>query len=255
MGALPAGIDAKNEGAAKPVSNITYVDLVGAAQDAQKYGWPYSSKVAEESFVGRLRAKTTLPAGFAAGYKFYLPTDAQWEYACRGGVETTWPNGTSFTAGSLKTKPQVAGYAGQYDDNLNRFAWHRANSNDRAQIVGTRCPNAFGVYDLLGNVSEWGLCYSLASPCPGGVEPTGDRSYAASTAPLRSLRGGNFASFVFSASTYTKYQQTNLQMDPASAGNYGLLSQRPAFHVRATWDFKHDFVGARLALVHTSVKE
>lgn len=67
---------------------------------------------------------------------FRLPTEAEWEYACRAGTQTPW-------------------YFGDSADNINDFAWHSVNSNGQAQAVGKKAPNAFGLHDMLGNVPEW----------------------------------------------------------------------------------------------------
>ena len=61
-----------------------------------------------------------------------LPYEAEWEYACRAG-----------TPGSY------------YDDNINDIAWHNGNSNNQTHPVMKKKPNAFGLYDMLGNVWEW----------------------------------------------------------------------------------------------------
>ena len=65
-----------------------------------------------------------------------LPSEAQWEYAARAGSDGVWPFG-----GGL--------------DELDRYARYHGNSNDRCATVGTRLPNAWGLYDLLGNTWEW----------------------------------------------------------------------------------------------------
>ena len=67
----------------------------------------------------------------ATGKKHRLPTDAEWEYACRAG-----------TAGDLK-------------GDITPFAWFRANSEGTTHAVATRAPNAWGLYDMYGNVCEW----------------------------------------------------------------------------------------------------
>ncbi len=69
---------------------------------------------------------------------FRLPTEAEWEYACRAG--TTGP---------------------RYGP-LADIAWYRANSGERVHEVGTREPNAWGLHDTLGNVWEW--CWDLYDP-------------------------------------------------------------------------------------------
>ncbi|MCU0916888.1 MAG: formylglycine-generating enzyme family protein [Planctomycetes bacterium] len=70
------------------------------------------------------------------GKKYRLPTEAEWEYAARAG--TTSAFGVCDTA-----------------DGLKDFAWHTANANMEPHAVGTRKPNAWGLYDMQGNVREW----------------------------------------------------------------------------------------------------
>jgi formylglycine-generating enzyme required for sulfatase activity len=81
---------------------------------------------------------------------YRLPTEAQWEYACRAGTDTP-----------------------RYHSEVNAIAWYLGNSNDQSQPVGQKLPNAWGLYDMLGNVWEW--CHD------------GARTYTADTAvdPMR----------------------------------------------------------------------
>jgi formylglycine-generating enzyme required for sulfatase activity len=67
----------------------------------------------------------------ASGLEFRLPTEAEWEKCCRGGVPSP-----------------------EYGP-LDEIAWHVGNSGGRAHPVGTKKPNAFGLFDMLGNVWEW----------------------------------------------------------------------------------------------------
>ena len=67
------------------------------------------------------------------GKKFRLPTEAEWEYACR--------------AGGPPLKPDAK--------ELDRVAWYQKNSNDEPHAVGKKAPNAWGFYDMLGNVAEF----------------------------------------------------------------------------------------------------
>jgi len=77
-----------------------------------------------EAFCRWLSAKT--------GKKYRLPTEAEWEYACRAGG-----NGESAKA------------------DLAKYAWYWDNADDKAQAVATKAPNAWGIHDMLGNVLEW----------------------------------------------------------------------------------------------------
>ncbi len=67
------------------------------------------------------------------GKKYRLPTEAEWEYACR--------------AGGAPVQPSKA--------ELKEMAWYAVNSDDQTQPVGKKKPNAWGLYDMLGNVGEW----------------------------------------------------------------------------------------------------
>ncbi len=108
------------------------------------------------------------------GYR--LPTEAEWEFACRAGTRTPFYTG--------RANPVPLGR-----DNVWRAAWHRHNSHGRTQPVGMREPNRWGLYDLLGNVWEW--CWDWYGPYPRGVDPpmAGPR-----TGSERVIRGGGWYS-------------------------------------------------------------
>jgi formylglycine-generating enzyme required for sulfatase activity len=117
-----------------------------------------------------------------------LPTEAQWEYACRVGTQTPWCSGA--TVGSLH------GHANVLDESGSKAvaAWGAGEAFDDGQIVhapvGSFAPNAFGLLDLHGNVWEWCLDtdegYGIRPRARDGLRDTGE------LAQQRVLRGGSF---------------------------------------------------------------
>ena len=145
------------KGEMRPVEHVSRTDVRG---DSAAYDWPGSENVAPDSFVGRLRART--------GLKFDLPTEAQWEYACRAGTAGNY-NGTGEKS-ELK-------YLGRYKSN--------GGYDNAHAIVGSYLPNAWGLYDMHGNV--WEMCLDWQGHLAKGKDPVGpaEGSY-------RILRGGGW---------------------------------------------------------------
>ena len=85
--------------------------------------------------------------GELAGNRFRLPSEAEWEYACRAGSTTAYWFGDRASRG---------GFLGLgREDVLGRYAWYRANSGGQTKPVGLKRPNAWGLFDVHGGVWEW----------------------------------------------------------------------------------------------------
>ncbi len=116
-----------------------------------------------QEFIKKLNAKS--------GKQFRLPTEAEWEYAARsGGRKEKWP-GTNDEA------------------KLDEYAWYSGNNETQTQRVGTKKPNALGLFDMAGNIREWcqdwyGDTYYQTSPKDNPSGPA--------TGEKRVLRGGDW---------------------------------------------------------------
>jgi formylglycine-generating enzyme required for sulfatase activity len=138
------------------------------------------------------------------GYSFSLPTEAQWEYACRAG-----------TTGL---------YAGETD----KMAWYKDNSGSTTHPVATKQPNAWGLYDMNGDVSQWCLdnwTYRL----PGGVVT--DPLLGPKGSGTHVFRGGSWATDLVECRSASRFY------DGGVAGRHGIRS----------------FIGFRVALVQSKV--
>jgi formylglycine-generating enzyme required for sulfatase activity len=122
-----------------------------------------------EKFLRRLNEK--LP-----GAKFQLPTEAQWEYACRAGTTTKFCCGDDIRQ-------------------LDKYAWYSANSGWQTNPVGEKKPNAWGLYDMHGNVFEW--CADWWDWDYYGNSPTNDPT-GPTNGVLRVYRGGGWGRDWFS---------------------------------------------------------
>ncbi len=99
-----------------PVENVSWNDICNT-----------------DGFLEKINALK--PSGYD---KFRLPTEAEWEYACRAGTKTKFYFGDD-SANEL----------------IGKYAWYAGNSGLRTHPLGQKKPNAFGLYDISGNVSEW----------------------------------------------------------------------------------------------------
>ena len=115
--------------------------------------WEDAQNIVEE--MNRLFGES-LPEG----YHFALPTEAQWEYACRAGTVETYNNGKNATIVKkmVKTasgKNKVVNMFADKCPNLDEVGWYSANCDTKRHNVGMKKPNAWGIYDMHGLGDEW----------------------------------------------------------------------------------------------------
>ena len=170
MGVNPS----KYKGDARPVENVSWNTIRGLSST---YDWPTAGHaVSSNSFMGKLRAKT--------GLMFDLPTDAQWEYACRAGTTTPFNNGGTITSSSFGTNSYMA-LVGRYRYNSSDG---KGGYNGYHTTVGSYAPNNWGIYDMHGNVGEW--CLDWRTYPEVGVAVIDPEGQPSGGTLIRTIRGG-----------------------------------------------------------------
>ena len=151
-GTNPCSSTQYGKGDTYPVHYVSY-DMIRGTSSGVK--WPTSSAVDSSSFMGKLRSRT--------GLDFDLPTEAQWEYACRAGTTTTYSYGNSANG---------------------NYMWYTSNSSSKTHPVGAKSANPWGLYEMHGNVWEW--CLDWWGTLAYGTDPKGGSS------TTRVRRGGSW---------------------------------------------------------------
>ena len=201
-GAWPNGEDASM--GRYPVSKVQYNTIRGQ-------NWPNNNKTQSGQVVTLLRNKTKL--------QFDLPTEAQWEYACRAGH-----SGNSYNDGSAYGDDNAAragrGYA--------PLGWGQANSgwvsgssvNDHWQPVALLKPSDWDFYDFYGNVLEWCRDWYGAYSAGDQTDPPG-----AASGTLRVSRGGSYALNASALNSYYRRHNgtTNLPTNADNNTGYRLV--------------------------------
>ena len=144
------------------VPQALWEEVMGCNPSKNKQGGDYPVENVSwfdcQEFIGKLNART--------GMQFRLPTEAEWEYAARGGDRSK-------------------GYKYAGSNKLNEVGWYRSNSGNHTHPVGLKKPNELGLYDMSGNVLEWCEDRFGAYSNEAQTNPTGPQS-----GYIRVLRGG-----------------------------------------------------------------
>ena len=138
-------------GDTQPVDTLDYGEIRGYSLGSQ---WPKNNQVDATSFLGRLRGKT--------GMLFDLPTEAQWEYACRAGTTTGLNNGMSAGKWTAYDQPGEGlvwefCYPWYLDANAINIGNFYQLTGGSSTNVGCYASNTWGLYDMHGNITEWCL--------------------------------------------------------------------------------------------------
>jgi hypothetical protein len=143
---------------------VAYCNWLSDKEGLDRKQWCYEPNPDGKYAEGMRLAPDSLKR---TGYR--LPTEAEWEYACRAGTLTSR-------------------YYGETDELLDNYAWYLQNSANRLQPVGLLKPNDLGLFDMLGNALEW--CQSRSAPYHDGVDL--EEPLDVNDKTTRVLRGGSF---------------------------------------------------------------
>lgn len=138
----------------RPADSVSYNAIRGAASGG--FDWPSNGHaVSGSSFMGQLRSFSGLDG-------FDLPTDAQWEFACRAGCGGALYNGSATNEVVLKTFARYRASGGFINGSTNPSS--SCTPDNGTAKVGSYLKNDWGIYDMLGNVYEWCLDWYQESP-------------------------------------------------------------------------------------------
>lgn len=151
----------------------------GEKRPVERVNWVQAVKWCQ-ALTRREREAKRLPEG----YEYRLPTEAEWEYACRATTTTALNSGNLLTSSDGTCS------------NLDAVGWYDQNSGRETHDVGLKQPNRWGFYDMHGNVEEWCWDWYGAYPLEAVVDPLGPAS-----GKYRVCRGGNMGGMAMGCSS------------------------------------------------------
>ena len=169
----------------RPADNLYWLNDLRGTGDASKL-WPegdHTDLSGTTAQIVKLQDKV--------GLVFDLPTEAMWEFACRGGTDTGLYTGQDYTAENAALIMRAKGVNAPDSTTTANAA---CDLSEGPNIVGSYAPNAYGLYDMLGNVFEMCLDRHDGTIPTGGVDPRGVATAQTSTDNYRVLKGGSYKS-------------------------------------------------------------
>ena len=190
MGTWPSYFTNATYRDSRPVEQVSYYDIrENPDNSAISPNWPDSAQVYADSFIGKLRAKTGLRT-------LDMPTESQWEYACRAGTTTALNSGKNLTDTVDCTNMSDVG---RYWYNGGSGYSQGCAPSAGTAAVGSYLPNQWGLYDMHGNVWEW--CLDWHETYPGTVtDPEGE-----ALGSDRVKRGGSWCYFAMHCRSAYRY--------------------------------------------------
>jgi len=176
-----AGIDT----AAFPIHSVSWDDAV-----------EFCAKLNDREQLRPVGQRDAAALTHSAETGYRLPTEAEWEFACRAGTTTKY-------------------WSGDSKEGLSRAAWTGANSDGRPHAVGEKMSNPFGLFDMHGNIWEWvhdryEPAYYAEYQDEAAVDPDGP----VADSPIRVIRGGHFSGdATVSRSAFRSYHYSSARFD------------------------------------------